>query len=140
MSAQANQAVVRRLCEEVYNGGNLALADELLDADYVGHNPLPGQPPRVAGFKWAMAALRQAFPDFHVAIERLIAADDLVVAQLSASGTQRGPFMGLAPSGRSATWPGIRIFRLADNRIVEHWGVWDTHGMMQQLGVNAGTH
>src|SRR5262249_30641884 len=91
MSVEGNKTVVRRLFEEIYNSGNLPLADELLDARYVGYNPLPGQPPGVEGFKWAMLRLREAFPDFHVTIEDLIAdehksvrqAHDVVVACLT---------------------------------------------------------
>ena len=135
MSVEENKTVVRRLFEEIYNGGNLELADELLDANYVGHNPIPGQPPRVEGFKWAMMRLREAFPDFHVTIEDLIADEYKVVARLMARGTQRGSFMGLSVTNKSATWVGIRIFRLVNGKIVEHWGVWDSLGMMQQLGV-----
>jgi steroid delta-isomerase-like uncharacterized protein len=131
-----NKDVIRRLLEEIYNGGNIELADELLDSEYVGHNPIAGQPPKVEGFKWAMQHLRTAFPDFQVTIESLTAEDDRVVAQLTARGTQRGPFQGLLPSNRTAEWQGIRIFRLAHGRIVEHWGVWDTWGMMQQLSGN----
>jgi steroid delta-isomerase-like uncharacterized protein len=128
-----NKDVVRRLIVEIYNGGNIDLADELLDPEYVGHNPIPGQPPKVEGFKWAMRHLRNAFPDFHVAIESLTAEDDRVVAQLTARGTQQGPFQGLPPLNHKAEWQGIRIFRLSNGRIVEHWGVWDTLSMMQQL-------
>lgn len=49
MSPECNKTVVRRLFEEVYNGGNVQLADELLDTRYVGYNPLPGQSPGVDG-------------------------------------------------------------------------------------------
>ena len=135
MSVKSNKTVVRRLFEEIYNGGNLNLADELLDTRYVGYNPLPGQPPGVEGFRWAMLRLREAFPDFHVTIEDLIADEYKVVARLTARGTQRGPFMGMPATSQRATWSGIRIFRLVNGKIVEHWGVWDTLGMMRQLGV-----
>ncbi len=134
MSAGGNKTVVRRLFEEVYNGGDLQLADELLNTSYVGYNPLPSQPPGVEGFKWAMMRLCEAFPDFHVTIEDLIADEHKVVARLTARGTQCGPFMGMPATSQSATWSGIRIFRLVNSKIVEHWGVWDSLGMMQQLG------
>jgi steroid delta-isomerase-like uncharacterized protein len=137
MSAEENKTVVCRLFEEVYNGGKLQLADELLDANYIGYNPIPGQPPFVEGFKWAMVRLREAFPDFHVTIEDLIADEHKVVVRLTARGTQRGSFMGIAATGKRATWTGIRIFRLVNGKIVEHWGVWDSWGMMQQLQVSS---
>jgi steroid delta-isomerase-like uncharacterized protein len=84
-----------------------------------------------------MVRLREAFPDFHVTLEDLIADEHKVVVRLTARGTQRGAFMGVPATGKSATWMGIRIFRLVNGKIVEHWGVWDSLGMMQQLGMNS---
>ncbi len=42
MPAEENKAVVRRFFEDVINGGNLQLPEELLTADYVQYQELPG--------------------------------------------------------------------------------------------------
>jgi predicted ester cyclase len=52
-----------------------------------------------------------------------------------ASGTHRGVFMGIPPTGKQVTVPGIHIWRIKDGKIVEHWGESDWLGMMQQLDV-----
>jgi predicted ester cyclase len=63
----------------------------------------------------------------------LIAQDDLVVERYTATGTQDGPFQGLPPSGRTATWTGTNIFRVECGRIVEIWSEVDALSRIQQL-------
>jgi predicted ester cyclase len=76
-----------------------------------------------------------AIPDFRADIEELIASEDKVVARLTFRGTHTGgEFMGISPSGRSFAFSAISIFRIADGKIVEHWGEEDALGWLQQLG------
>ena len=50
------------------------------------------------------------------------------------SGTQQGEWMGMPPSGKRMSINVIDIFRAADGKLVEHWGLTDGMTMMQQLG------
>jgi predicted ester cyclase len=47
----------------------------------------------------------------------------------------KGDFMGIPATGKQATWTEIHIGRVADGRMVEHWGLVDQLGMLVQLGV-----
>ena len=78
--------------------------------------------------------LRGAFPDLHVKVEDQIAEGDRVVLRITSSGTMKGEFAGMPPSGKSATWAGVHIVRFATGKQVEHWGVNDQLSMLQQLG------
>jgi predicted ester cyclase len=131
--SEQNKAVFRRIVDEVFNQGRLATADEL-GAGYIEHTPAPGQAPGIEGFKQMVQMLRGAFPDLRVTIEDLIAEGDRVVARMTTSGTHRGEFMGLAPSGKRFTISEIHILRVANGKVLEHWGVADDFGMLQQLG------
>ena len=51
------------------------------------------------------------------------------------SGTDEGGLLGLSPSGRRAIFGGIFVDRIADRRIVEHWGQSDMVGLLVQLGL-----
>ncbi len=134
--SEENKALIRRIPEELYNEGNLAVADEVMAADYVEHFPLPpGWPSGLEGLRQFVTMLRTAFPDFRYTIEDEIAEGDMVVIRLTASGTQRGEFMGIPPTGNRATWTEIHVCRIADGKLVEHWANLDQLGMMQQLGV-----
>jgi steroid delta-isomerase-like uncharacterized protein len=82
-----------------------------------------------------MLALRSAFPDLHFEIQELVTSEDKVVVRWTATGTHQGQLLGIAPTGKSITVMGTSFYRLAGNQLVDECTVWDTMGMMQQLGV-----
>ena len=136
MSAEQNKALVRRFVEEIFNRGNMSVADEIGAPDFVEHEELPpGIPSDREGVKQLTTMLRSAFPDFKATIDDIIAEGDKVVIRMTWSGTQKGEFMGIPPTGKSVTFGVIDILRIAGGKMVEHWGQMDEMGMMQQLGV-----
>ncbi len=76
-----------------------------------------------------------AFPDMRNTVETTVATDEWVVQRIMVSGTMRGEFMGMAPTGKHATWEVIQMLRVADGKIVENRAQADVIGLMQQLGV-----
>lgn len=129
-----NLVIARRFIEEVLNGGDLAVADELLGPGFVEHHPRPGQRPGRDGFKQRIAMLRTAFPDLQYTLDDEFAAADKVVIRVTARGTHQGELAGLAPTGRRFTMSGIVIFRIAGGKIIERWANYDNLSMLQQLG------
>lgn len=135
MSTQPLDVRARRLAEEVINQGDLALAEELVAADYVHHTPGSAPAPGMAGLIDGLTVLRSAFPDFHVIVEDAITQGDRVMMRLTAHGTHEGSFLGVAPTGRKVTFQVIDINRAApDGTFVEHWSSVDLFGVLQQLG------
>jgi steroid delta-isomerase-like uncharacterized protein len=133
--SEQNKAIDSRIPLEAFNQGRLEVIDQLISADFVDHSQLPpGVPPGREGVKALVKAIRSAFPDFKVKIERQIAEGDFVVQHVSATGTMKGDFAGMPASGKRATWEAVHISRLANGKIVEHWSVQDQLGMLQQLG------
>lgn len=135
MSLQENKALVRRFIEEVLNTGDMASANDFLADSYAEHSAPPGLPGNREGVKAVFAALHQAFPDFRYTVEDMIAEGEMVVCRLTASGTMRGPFFGLRPTGRHAVWSEIHIVRLRDGKAIEHWDAKETLARNQQLGL-----
>ena len=86
------------------------------------------------GLKVLAKSLRSAFPDFKIVIDLQVAEGDLVVQHATSTGTMKGEFAGMPPSGKTAKWEAIHISRIKDGKIVEHWMVQDQLGMLQQLG------
>jgi predicted ester cyclase len=76
----------------------------------------------------------EAFPDTHFTVDAQLADGDYVITRWTATGTQEGELMGLAPSHKRVTVTGITIDRFEGGKVVESWSNWDTMGMMQQLG------
>jgi steroid delta-isomerase-like uncharacterized protein len=132
MSTDENKDLVRRLVLEVDNQMNPEAADRFVVPDVVDHS---GTVSGRDGLKQALRLFASAFPDWYTTIEDLIAEGDQVVMRGVASGTHRGVFMGIPPTGKQVTVPGIHIWRIKDGKIVEHWGESDWLGMMQQLDV-----
>lgn len=133
--SEENKAVSRRVIEESFNQGNLAVIDELVAADYVDHNLPPGFPEGREGFKQLVAMYRAAFPDVQMTVEDVFAEGDKVAFRWTAIGTHQGELMGIPATNKQVTVTGIEIDRLVDGKIVEHWAEFDQMGMMQQLGV-----
>ena len=130
-----NKKMVERIPLEVLNNGNFGLLDELVTTDFVEHTPQPGFPPTREGFKQTAIALKTAFPDLHYTIDDSIEGGDRIVHRLTASGTMKGDFMGIPATGKRATWTEFHVGRVANGRLVEHWGLVDQLGMLVQLGV-----
>jgi steroid delta-isomerase-like uncharacterized protein len=143
--SEKNKAIARRLVDEVWNKGNLMIADEILAFDlrdwdaarlsYDASDPEAGQ--GLEGFKQLVKMFRNAFPDVYLTIDDMIAEGDRVVIRWTARGTHKGDLKGIAPTGRPIVVTGIDIHRIADGKILETGGNWDTAGMMQQLGAGA---
>ncbi len=133
------EAVVRRLIDEGFTQGRLEVADELVADEIVEHQDFgPGHAPGPEGVRAVIASLRRAFSDFRLTIEDLVVAGDVVWIRNLATGTNDGSFMGYAPTGRPMRVTVFDVLRVADGRIVEHWGVPDRLGALLQIGAVGG--
>jgi len=136
METEKNRAVARRYIDEFWSKGKLELADELVNPAFTRIDP---STPWVSGDRdgvmQLMLALRSAFPDLHFEIQELVTSEDKVVVRWTTTGTHQGQLLGIAPTGKSTTVMGISFYRLVGNQLVDECTVWDTMGMMQQLGV-----
>jgi len=132
---QQNLSSVNRIYAEFINQGNEAVFDELVDPNIIENGEMPpGLEPNREGVKQLFRMLRSAFPDLHFQVDEMIAADDKIVVRLTVSGTNEGSFMNMPPTGNKVSFKAVDIFRLANGKVVEHWGIEDNAKMMQQLG------
>ena len=135
MSAEENKAIVRRINDEVWNKGDLDVIDELIADEAVV--TVIGAPEEVRGpqgFRGFVVMYRTAFPDLRITIDEMIGEGDVVVTRWTATGTHEGELMGIAPTGKQATTPGVNITRVSGGKLVEGWGLFDQLGLLQQLG------
>jgi len=133
-----NKVTLRRLIEEVYNQGNLAVADELYTANAVRHDPATPDVPKGPAFAKQIALrYRTAFPDLRLTIEDMLFDGDKAAVRWMSTGTHQGNLEGIAPTGRNFSLGGISILRFANGKIEEEWVHWDSLGLMKQLGIIA---
>jgi len=131
---EENKAIIRRY-REAHNANNLDALDAIVAKDVISHNALPGLPPGLEGGKMAHKAFLVPFPDIQTKTEHLVAEGDKVIEWYSAHGTNTGEFMGMPPTGKKFEIPSIVVYRLANGKIVETWGLNDGQGLLQQLGM-----
>ncbi len=85
-----NRTIAERFNEDVWREGDEAALEALLAADFVDHDPLPGQSPDREGHRQILAAFRSAFPDLSVTTEDIVTEGDKVVSRWTARGTHQG--------------------------------------------------
>ncbi len=137
--SEANKALLRRVYDGI-NKGDLSVIDEIVTVDAIEH---AATPPGVQGtaaevFKQMMGMFLTAFPDLHLTAEDMIAEGDSVASRITITGTHKGEFMGIAPTGKQISFSSMEIVRFAGGKAVEHWEVSDNMSMMQQLGAIPG--
>jgi len=131
-----DHATTMRRVYDLLNAGDVDGFGALLADDFVEHEELPGLAPTKEGVKDFFKAYLAAFPDLRMTAEDVLASGDKVVARVRATGTHQGEFMDIPATGKSIDVQLVDIIRFGDDGLAhEHWGVFDTMTMMQQLGV-----
>ena len=122
MSLSTNKALVKSLVEEVFNNHNLSAIEKYL----------AGQGKE--GFKQFLSEFFTAFPDVHADIEYIVAEDSLVVVFLNFIGTHKGLFQGRSSTNKTVKIRSADLYKVENEKIVEHWDVVDQLDLLQQTG------
>jgi len=128
-----NKAILRRIVEDGFNKHDNAMIAEIYP-NCVYHSPATGDL-RGEAYRMYVASVFAAFPDGKWTIEDQLAEGDKVMTRWNFTGTHKGMFKGIAPTGRKVAITGMVIDRVVDGRIVEEWEEFDALGTMRQLGV-----
>jgi steroid delta-isomerase-like uncharacterized protein len=135
MSTEENKAIVRRYLDEVWNKGNVNIYDEVMAPTYARYMNTSGAYLDREGQKQRISGIRKAFSELYLVLEDMMAEGEKVTIRVTLHGRHTGNFMGVPATGKEVAIGAIDILRLVDSKVVEHWGVMDTFGLMQQLGV-----
>ena len=115
-----NQDLMRRVYEEMWNGGNPALAVEIfVDPE---------------GVERFVSQFLTSFPDLQHTVKEMIIDGDHVAVRFSAQGTHLGAWMHFAPTGKSIHYTGVTWARIVENKIFDHHTWWDKAGLIEQIG------
>jgi predicted ester cyclase len=77
--------------------------------------------------------ITRAFPDIHVRIEVIFAAEDRVAVRLTLRGTHSGESLGITATDRSIQYVSHELYRVTDDFIAEEWICSDTATLMRQI-------
>jgi predicted ester cyclase len=126
--AETNKRLVRRFVEEVVNARDATALDELAEGELAA-----------VARRW-ISPFESSFPDFTMQIVELVAEDDAVVGHFKCSGTHRGEWLGVAPTGRRfEDVDEIYIFHVRNGKLARAVGVEDNLSRMRQLGISTTT-
>jgi len=126
----------RRLIEGIFamiSSADLSGAGDLIADDHVEHTPL-GDLKGIDGFAQLVGMFQAGFSDMSVRAVDIVVDGDRAAWRVTGTGTHSGEFMGIPPTGRTVTFGGVDMGRIAGGKAVEHWAGPDFLGLFQQLG------
>jgi steroid delta-isomerase-like uncharacterized protein len=135
-----NNIELVKALHRIWNTGDLALIDSVYADDFLAHWPPGSEVPErrgIEGIRFSVGRIRTAFPDWHERVLDVFGSGDRVASRYVSTGTHKGTFWGIEPTGRRIEIQEISIFRIADHRIAEQWCMCDELARLQQLGVSA---
>lgn len=115
--------------------GDEASLEAIVSDQFVDHSP--GLGGGRDEFLSMTQMLTKAFSDFVIALEDVFvsSADNKVLVRSTLSGTHVGTLGGIEPTGKAVRVMSLDVFRIEDGRVLERWGLTDSVGLLQQLGV-----
>lgn len=131
--SEANIAVVRRFTTQGCVGGRLGVIDEVFAEDFVNHDPMPGHDAGREGMRQTIAMLNDGLSDRKMLLDEYRSAGDTVVENAAVGALHTGEMLGVPASGTEVLVRSIEIWRVADGKIAERWGVVDVAGLLAQL-------
>lgn len=126
---EENKKLIESFVDEVLNQRNLAAIDK-----YIAANLTNGSGKTPESFEKSLIALFLGFPDLRVSIEHLLAEDNRVLIFLNFTGTYQGEYEGMPPTNKPVKIRSADLYRIENNKIVEHWDVVDQLDLLKQIG------
>ena len=132
MGVAENTAAVER-ARDAWNAGDLDGYLELYDEAIRlhGYTPEPMDKTAVRGFYQSIFA---AFPDTHLEFHDVYGEADRICIVFTMTGTHKGEFLGVPPTGRAIALPGITSLRFQGDSCIERWSQADMLGLLVQVG------
>lgn len=132
-----NVSIVLDWIERVWNRKEAGAIATYLTADTIAHGMGPNGTALVGieAFAKAHALFCDAFPDIHITVDTIVAADDKVAAYLTCTATHKGDSLGIPASGKEVIFHAMTIARLENSKILEGWNLIDLLSVFLQAGV-----
>ena len=134
--ADRNKEIARRFREDLWNSGDLTIADEIVAADCLFHARVPFATDFVRGpdaMRQLVLFYHLAFSDIRMTVDQVIAEGDTVAARWTGKGRHSGELLGLPAARGETVTNGIDFLRFDHGQIVEGWVVWDILSLIEQL-------
>jgi predicted ester cyclase len=136
LTVQRNKEALLRFQKEVFNGHDWSIETlaKHLTADFKDHAAFPGDLPGLEGVQSRFSAWQRAFDDAEEENINIIGEGDMLAVLYDLHARHTGEFLGIQPTGRNVTIPGIEFLRFRDGKIAEHWGIYDFMSTAEEIG------
>ena len=134
MSTSENKRIILLYINEVINTGNVDNIEKYISPDYTEIYDGKRYHLGIKGAQEHILGVRQTYPDLRLTVEHQIAEGEWVATSIAASGTHRGVWLGMKPTGKLLTYSGVNVDRVVDGRIVEHGGAANMLGPLLEAG------
>jgi len=125
---EQNKAAFRRLIDEVYNKGNMAVFDEVVAENAVLHDN-EKTAKSVGMVKRQIRMITGMYRNLEITIDDMIAEGDMVA--------MRATFQGIFKrNDKKITSPSISMCRFKDGKIIEVWRMYDNLNIFRQMGIS----
>lgn len=134
-TVEQNKVTTRKVIA-MFNDRDYSVVDTLFTKDHINHaiQTVNGPPKGRDGIKAVIGRIESAFPDFKMEILDLIAEGDRAAYRMRFTGTHKGPYMGISPTGRKVSFEAMHMLRFSEGKVAEHWSVRDDLTRLRQLG------
>ena len=130
---KAQQQAIENLYR-AFNEQNPELLHQALAPDWQDIPLGPGQQPGLEGMKPIIAMFTAAFPDVKITVLDIFGRDNKAAVRAQITGTHRGDFFGIAPTGKPIAIAIHEFHDLSADRVVRTWHLEDWFGMLNQVG------
>jgi steroid delta-isomerase-like uncharacterized protein len=134
MSVEQNKATLLNKHLEMFNEGNLSIADEIISPNYVYQSPA-GELKGPEGMKQMVQTFRTAFPDGTFTIDDMVGEGDQVAVRYTLTGTLKGEYYGIPPTGKQVNITAGFFYKFENGKEVEALSFMDSLSFYQQLGI-----
>jgi steroid delta-isomerase-like uncharacterized protein len=132
------KAILRRFMDEFLNAHDVSIARQFVTGDHVAH--FAGIPQTLDLQAWLQIGQGyfDAFPDFHLEVQDMVAEGDRVAVRWTWTGTHQGDFMGAPATRKHVDGAGMGLYRISGTLIAEQWVTEDMTALMRQLSQDQG--
>jgi steroid delta-isomerase-like uncharacterized protein len=135
--AAAHKLLFGRLYQSVWNERRLEFINEVFaETHAVGDPTLLGGAVGPAAYRCQMERFLAGFPDLKLTVDDTVSEEDKLVVAWTITGSHKGVFLGVPPTNKKVSFSGITINQIADGKIIESTVIWDTLGLLKQLGIS----
>ena len=127
-----NKSIVTNFIEEIWNQNQFEKIDNYISVDFIDHSLPPSLPANKDGMKLWIIGTGKSF-EHKTIIDDIVCEDNKVMLKIRMQLKHIGVWRDIEPTLFEISTVGFRYFKLADEKITEHYSLIDGNSIENQL-------